>query len=87
MRVICIRTCYIRDHYFEEGNVYELPDDFPLDHLKRLDKLEAIDIAENKIKTTDDFWTCPHCGKQFRAKIALAGHMRSHLKKKGGNHK
>ena len=82
MKAICIKTCYIKDRYCEAGNVYEFPDGFPLDYFKRLDEPEVADMAETKIRTANDFFTCLYCGKQFKVRIALTGHMRSHLAKK-----
>ncbi len=39
-------------------------------------------VEDAPIKTTDDFYTCNACGKQFKNKLGLTGHMRSHMKEK-----
>ena len=79
MKAICVKTCYINDRYCEAGDVFELPDGFPLDYFTRLDEPE---VAEVKVSPVTPSFKCEVCGKTFKAKIALLGHKRSHLGKK-----
>ena len=93
MKAICLRTCYVRDRYCEAGNIFDLPGDFPLDHFKRLDEPEVAEVKAEPIEpitaTTEaekpmtpkeavNAFVCPTCQKEFKSKIGLIGHSRTH---------
>ena len=92
MRVICTVTCYISDRYCEAGNAYELPDDFPIvdAYFKRLDVQEVKSVETEAVTATTEAekpmtakeavnaFVCPTCQKEFKKKIGLIGHTRTH---------
>lgn len=45
MKAQCIKTCYIRDRYCEEGKVYDLPDDFPMKYFINLEKPVEVEVV------------------------------------------
>ena len=85
MKVACTVTCYIDDRYMEAGEAYELPDDFPIvdGYFQRLDvpKVKAEEAEAEKPMTAKEAvnaFVCPTCQKEFKKKIGLIGHSRTH---------
>ena len=76
MKYKCLRVCYVNDVLWQEGKIYDLPDSM-VKSPKNFVSLEE-QIEEKK----KEGFICNACGKEFPIKVALAGHMRSHLEKR-----
>ena len=72
MKYICLRDCFVDSRFWHEGRTYDLPDDMQ----KTLKNFKLVNEPESPMEKPA--FTCPVCRKVLTAKIALAGHMRSH---------
>ena len=88
MKYRVLRTCFVADHLWHEGEIYELPDDMHKAE-KNFVPLDGKPIAEVKAEVkgavTHDTeakvgFICPTCSKVCKNKIGLSGHMKSHKK-------
>ncbi len=86
MKYKALRTCYVADRLWREGEIYELPDDMhkseknfmPLDGQPVVEvKAEVKEAVTVATEATDGF-KCEVCGKVCKNKLGLSGHMRSH---------
>ncbi len=79
MKYLCLRDCFVNSVLWREGKTYELPDKMG----KSPKNFKPTDGAEEEIPPTIaavSAFICPHCRKQLKTKLALAGHMRTHNK-------
>jgi len=81
LKYLCLRDCYTNDHFYRNGDVYDLPD-----NVKKSEKnfgviespkpVKVVEVPDNPLK-------CPVCGRECKAPLGLASHMRTH-KRDGG---
>lgn len=87
----CKRDCFVRSRLYRKGRTYDLPEETSDKNFAPLEPTIADsgisfgvteEAAEEQVVTEETSeHVCPDCDKEFKAKIGLIGHMKTHKEK------